>query len=69
MLIDAALLFALGTALAYAFADVTARFGLQRADPLVGAMMALTRLGDAVPAGHFPPPAPGFRPSASTTSG
>ena len=42
MLFDAALLFALGTALAYAFADVTARFGLQRADPLVGAMMALT---------------------------
>lgn len=41
MLIDAALLFALGTALAYAFADVTARFGLQRADPVVGAMMAL----------------------------
>ena len=42
MLIDAALLFALGTAIAYAFADVTARFGLQRADPLVGATMALT---------------------------
>ena len=41
MLIDAALLFALGTSLAYAFADVTARFGLQRADPAVGAMMAL----------------------------
>ncbi len=42
MLIDAALLFALGASLAYAFADVTARFGLHRADPLVGAMMALT---------------------------
>ena len=42
MLIDAALLFALGASLAYAFADVTARFGLHRADPVVGAMMALT---------------------------
>ncbi len=41
MLSDPAVLFALGTSLAYAFADVIARFGLQRADPLVGAMMAL----------------------------
>ena len=42
MLIDVALMFALGASLAYAFADVTARFGLHRADPVVGAMMALT---------------------------
>lgn len=42
MLIDVALLFALGASLAYAFADVTARFGLHRADAVVGAMMALT---------------------------
>ncbi|MDE0029463.1 MAG: EamA family transporter [Deltaproteobacteria bacterium] len=38
---DAALLFALGTALAYAVADVTARFGLERANAVVGAMTAL----------------------------
>ncbi len=41
MQFDAALMFALGTALAYAVADVTARFGLERANAVVGAMMAL----------------------------
>ena len=61
MLIDVALLFALGTSLAYAFADVTARFGLQRADPAVGAMMALassvTMFTVVIPAAgaEFPP--------------
>ena len=41
MILDTALLFALGAALSYAFADIIARFGLQRVNPLVGSMIAL----------------------------
>jgi len=41
MVLDIALLFAFGAALCYAFADVIARFGLQRANPLIGSMIAL----------------------------
>jgi len=41
MFLDTALLFSFGAAIAYAFADMIARFGLQRANPFVGSMIAL----------------------------
>ncbi len=41
MFLDTALLFSFGAALAYAFADMIARFGLQHANPFVGSMIAL----------------------------
>ena len=41
MILDTALLFSFGAALAYAFADMIARFGLQHANPFVGSMIAL----------------------------
>lgn len=41
MVVNDTVIFALSASFAYAIADVIARFGLQKSNPLVGAMMAL----------------------------